>query len=284
MKILITGGGGFIGRNLARLLPQFGHEVYAPTRQELDMCEYGEYRQFLDTHEVDAIVHTAFRGHFSAANTENDLLNNLKMYENLTLCDGNRRPTIIFGSGSEFDRRLPINNAMEAELFDSWPMDLYGLSKNIISRRFMNLSRRPTLEIENPFLLRLFGCFGVDEPEFRFIRRSITRLKEGLPIEIEQDKFMDFFYIEDVANVVDRVIKVQSTDTRHMNLVYPEKRSLSEIAHTICNIMNLPARIDVKNMSMDKPYTGDGQILARQEIPFFGLDDGIRYMVEQLSK
>lgn len=283
MNVLITGGGGFVGRNLAHLLPQYGHTTIAPTRQELDMTNYESYVEYLNRHCPDAIIHTAFKGHFSSQNTESDLVANLTMYETLYLADAYDRPTIIFGSGAEFDRRFSIDNTPEHELFHSYPLDLYGLTKNIISRRFLDGTYEDGTYISNPFLLRLFGCFGDDEPDFRFIKRSILRLKQELPIEIERDKHMDFFYIEDVAAVVDRVITNQETGFRHINLVYENKTSLSQIAKTICKTMNVPERIEIKNIGMDNSYTGDGTLLASQKIDLYGLEQGIARMVHELT-
>lgn len=283
MRVLITGAGGFFGRNLARLLPKYGHTVLAPTRLELDMTKYEDYVAYLNRHCPDAIIHTAFKGHFSAQNTESDMIANLTMYENLYLADSLERPTIIFGSGAEFDRRFPINDAREVELFRNYPLDLYGLTKNIIGRRFLNGTYEDGWDLSNPFLLRLFGCFGADEPDFRFIKRSITRLKQGLPIEIVKDKYMDFFYIDDVAAVVDRVITDQPEDARNMNLVYQKKVLLSDVAKDICRIMGKLDNFYIKNTGLDNPYTGNGIVLAQQGMDLYGLEQGIARMVEELA-
>ena len=58
MKILITGGGGFIGRNLAA---QYGicHQVLAPARAELDLLDAAAVAAYLQHHRCDAVVHAA---------------------------------------------------------------------------------------------------------------------------------------------------------------------------------------------------------------------------------
>ena len=280
MKILVTGGAGFIGSSLAHLLPHYGHETIAPNREQLDMTDFKAYEAFLKKHKPDAIVHTAFKGHFGAQGGETAFVDNLKMYETLWMGDAGL-PTVIFGSGAEFDRRFAIENAAPDRVFDAWPIDLYGLSKNIISRRFMDRNLGDS-ELENPFLLRLFGCFGPDEPEYRFIKRSINRLKQGLPIEIEQDKYMDFFYIDDVAAVINRV--VHETDIfRHMNLTYDKKYKLSQVAELICSIMKVPTNITIVNPDLALPYTGNSTHLSMENIDFYGLEQGIARMVKDLE-
>ena len=281
MKILITGGGGFVGRNLARLLPHFRHETIAPTHQELDMLDFRSYEAFLKKTKPDAIIHTAFKGHFGKQGDAEAFIDNIKMYESLWMADKGK-PTIIFGSGAEFDRRLAIDNVREQKLFESWPVDLYGLSKNIIARRFMDCYANES-EFHNPLLLRLFGCFGSDEPEYRFIKRSILRLKQGLPIEIVQDKYMDFIYIEDVAACVNKVLHLDEDFYRHMNLTYEKKYKLSDIAKIICNIMKVNENIVIQKPGLDLPYTGNGSLIAMENVDMYGLEQGIARMIFDLK-
>lgn len=287
MKVLITGGGGFVGRNVSRCLKQLGHEVLAPTHRELDMTDLHKCMAYFNENKVESIVHTAFKGHFSAANQYQDFLDNIKMFDNLVWLD-DFRPTIIIGSGAEFDRRYSIDCENEDHLFKSWPVDLYGLSKNIISRRALgHTENEEETEIHAPFILRLFGCFGPDEPDFRFIKRSISRLKEGLPIEIQKNKQMDFFFVDDVAAVIHRVISTRTETLRHANLIYQQNRdhkhTLADVGEMICKEMKVLSNIVIKEKEKDHPYTGDGWKLRGEKIKLVGLETGIRRMVQELA-
>lgn len=57
-KILITGSAGFIGRNLEEKL-QEDYEVCAPKRQELDLTDTEQTRQYLQKESVDTVIHCA---------------------------------------------------------------------------------------------------------------------------------------------------------------------------------------------------------------------------------
>lgn len=288
MKILITGGNGFIGRNLKRVLPQYKYEVLAPSRTELDMTDLPALLSYFSKNKVDAIIHTAFKGHFSADNNYGDFIDNIKMFDNLAYCDRNAIPTIIIGSGAEYDRRYSINIADESSIFKSWPIDLYGLSKNIISRRALDTDND---EIGNPFVIRLFGCFGTDEPEYRFIKRSILRLQQGLPIEINKNRNMDFFFVDDVARVIHEIISTNKDVYRNMNMVYYTPRhDLVSVANIICNTMNVNPDIKILSDKIsfvydkDHPYTGDGWKLENEDLNLIGLERGIAIMAEELSR
>ena len=92
---------------------------------------------------------------------------------------------INFASGAEFDRTSAINSNKN-NLLNSYPTDPYGMSKNIISRILQGCI--------NCYNFRVFGVFGIDEDEQRFIKSNIKRYKnkENLPeidtiIELYED-------------------------------------------------------------------------------------------------
>jgi nucleoside-diphosphate-sugar epimerase len=55
MRILLTGGSGFIGRNLVDYLRR-SHEVVAPSRAELDVADPIALDRWFSEHDVDAVV------------------------------------------------------------------------------------------------------------------------------------------------------------------------------------------------------------------------------------
>lgn len=67
-RVLVTGGRGFVGSNLAVHLRAAGHVVHAPTRGELDLRDQAAVERYLRTHGVETIVHGAGRVGGIAAN------------------------------------------------------------------------------------------------------------------------------------------------------------------------------------------------------------------------
>jgi len=275
MNVLITGGAGFIGRNLARLLPKYGHDVYAPSHRYLDLTVFGQLYRAVEEHYTEVIIHTAVAGGTRNVNYE-AFKENMEMFENILNLES-RRPSlqiINIGSGAEFDVRKPIQNIDEMEFLKRWPVDFYGLAKNLIARRLHAES--------NGINLRLFGCFGEDEPDDRFIKRSINRLKKGLPIELFCNKHMDFFYINDVATAVDYYIRNPLKGV--INLVYPEMETLESISYIIQEEMEVISDIlwNFEGGVHPPSYTGNRTLLNETGIQFLGLREGIKRTVQAL--
>src|ERR1019366_10057507 len=88
MRILITGGSGFIGRNLVEQLAST-YEVLAPSSAELDLLKEQEVREYLNTHGFDVIVHAATTRSNRGLGAPADMLDrNCRMFFNLGRNEG----------------------------------------------------------------------------------------------------------------------------------------------------------------------------------------------------
>ncbi len=59
MKLLITGGSGFLGRRTAAYFAQLGWQVFAPAHGQLDITDAGAVRDWFAANRPDAMIHTA---------------------------------------------------------------------------------------------------------------------------------------------------------------------------------------------------------------------------------
>lgn len=59
MKVLVTGGGGFVGRWLGRELQASGHEVTSPPERELDVTDRAGWVRVLQALRPDGVAHLA---------------------------------------------------------------------------------------------------------------------------------------------------------------------------------------------------------------------------------
>ncbi len=61
LRVLVTGGGGFIGSHVVRLAPGFapGAEVLAPLRRQLDLLDSHAVEAWFREHKPDVVIHCA---------------------------------------------------------------------------------------------------------------------------------------------------------------------------------------------------------------------------------
>ncbi len=257
MKILITGGDGFIARNIKKYLSQFDYLIDCFGRGKLDLKSDKLWMR----PDYDVVIHTAIQGGYSKKSgfpTCFDFYDNLYMFENLVSRMKDDCMLINLSSGAEFNKDLKIDNAAANDLYQPFvPKDFYGLAKNIMAKRV--ISR------DNSYNLRLFACFGPDEIPTRFIKSCFTRSH----ITIPENKFFDFFYVNDVARVVkfliDGGVTLRKDQISDINCVYPEKKSLHHVAKIIKEKYRPDLKISVEGND-GLSYTGSANTLKKISI------------------
>lgn len=280
MKIIITGGNGYIARNLKRMFENVGHTVLSPSKFELDMTDLTVVKSYFDINMPDGIIHTAIRGGDRGyEDTPKDFSDNMTMFENLMEASKLEIPIVVYGSGAAFDRRYDINEVEEEDIYKRWPVDLYGLSKNIITRRITSTK----FKYRSIYLLNIFNCFNHDEECTRFIRKSILNIKQGLPIEIYQNKMMDFFYFDDLFTLTEDYLLKPSLNAKVQNAVYKEKLTLVDIGHIIADNMSyMTPKINVNSTVKANSYTGNGCRVNSSGLILMGLENGIKQTIRNL--
>ena len=58
--------------------------------------------------------------------------------------------------------------------------------------------------------IKIFGIFDENELDTRFIKASLKRYIAKEPIQIHQDKVMDFFYMQDLVNVLEHYMSEEN--------------------------------------------------------------------------
>src|SRR5438046_5494367 len=116
MRILLTGGSGFIGRNLSDHLSR-DHNVLAPTHSELDLADNLAVDAWFRAHEVDAVIHSAIRpGHRAAEEPSRQLSTNLRMFFNIAPNRHRFGRLVLLSPSGMYDSRESLLRTTECQL------------------------------------------------------------------------------------------------------------------------------------------------------------------------
>ena len=260
-RVLVTGGSGFIGRNLVEQLSK-KNEISAPGHSELDLSDQRAVESYLKGKDFDVIVHAAGVGVSRRNAGMPDMLGmNLRQFFNIERCSGMFGRLIQLGSGAEYDKSRPLVKVKETEFGKRVPLDDYGFFKYICSRRIESM--------DNAVCLRIFGCYGkYEDYGTRFISNAICNAILGLPITINnRNVFFSYLYVNDLALVIDRFI--QKEPKQKFYNVAPEKAvDLLAIAKKVIGVSGKDLEIDVKNNGLGPEYSADSSRL-KKELPDF---------------
>ena len=269
MNILITGGSGFIGRNLIDHLSE-KDTVLAPRHSELELLDENAVRRFFKKNIVDVVIHSAVKpGHRNAKDFSNQLYSNTRMFFNITRNADRYKKMIFIGSGAVYDMRA-YQQKMKEEYFDtSVPADEHGFSKYIIAKQIE--------QSNNTVELRVFGIFGkYEDYAIRFISNAICKILFDLPITIRQNRRFDYLYIDDLMPVVDHFIGAKGKYTAY-NVTPNDTIDLYAIAEKVKAKSGKDVKIVLAEPGLGPEYSGDNARL-KGEIPgidFTPLDQAI---------
>lgn len=246
-RILLTGAGphGFVGRNLAPALRE-RYAVFTPSSRELNLCDYDQAARYLDEQRIDTVIHSALQSLLHTG-LEDVMLHDLQMFYNLDQLSGQLDRVLYFGSGAEFDKRLPMENIQEEALGRSIPADYYGLEKYIMALR--------ARESRNIYNLRLFGIFGKYEHwQSKFISNLCCKAMYDLPLSIRQNCMFDYLYVDDLAPIVIWFLE-HAPKLHDYNVCTGLPVSLREIADVVLEVSGKTLPIPVAREGWNLPYT-----------------------------
>ena len=215
MKVLITGGAGFIGSHVGRQLLDAGHQVTVVdnlSRGHLDAVDSRACFVRADLADVDALTQT-LAGHDAVIHmaalievnesvsdpllfAENNIVNSVRLAEAMRSAGVNK---IVFSSSATVygvPKRLPILEDDPTIAFNP-----YGATKLAMEACLSAYHFSFGFDV---ILLRYFNPYGPGErhqPESHAIPNFIRAALEGRPIPLywNGEQVRDFIYIDDLA-------------------------------------------------------------------------------------
>jgi len=222
-RILITGGAGFIGSNLAERLMRIGNEVVLLDKENnplnikyfedgleyvcTDVCSHSKVRSLLQENGISGVVHLAAvsRVIWGEEQPKECLRTNVQGTKNLldAIRESGKRPWIIFGSSREVYGE-PIEFPVKED-HPKAPMNIYGRTKlegEKIIREFSKKNR------SHAAILRFSNVYGNERDILdRVIPRFVLSGLKDQPMEIHGgNQFIDFTHINDTVDGIIRTI------------------------------------------------------------------------------
>jgi GDP-L-fucose synthase len=279
-KLLLTGGTGFIGRNILPRLEKY-FEVCAPTRQELDLKDSDAVERYVKDGHFDIIMQGANPNPVkNAACDHADTMfeDSMRIFMNFYNVRQYCGKLFYFGSGAEYNKQMEIKEILEEDAQRSIPKDSYGLAKF-----YMNELARNS---ENVYNLRIFGCYGPYDHESKFLTHVIRCCLAGKDITMRQNCVFDYTQVFDLAEVINLMANTE-LKYHDYNVCTGKPISLLEIAEKIQKEMKANNRIIVENPGLNREYTGSNKRLLDEfgdSLHFTSIEDGIKIQIEHEKK
>jgi UDP-glucuronate decarboxylase len=307
LRVLVTGGSGFIGSHLCRRLLAQGHDVlvadnfYSSTRHNvLDLLD--EPRFELMRHdvtfplyvEVDQIYHLAcpaspvFYQRDPVQTTKTCVHGSINM---LGLAKRLRAP-ILLASTSEVYGNPAVHPQPETYWGNVNPIGIrscYDESKRAAETLFFDYHRQHDLPVK---VARIFNTYGPSmlPNDGRVVSNFIVQALRGQPLTIFGDgsQTRSFCYVDDLVDGLIRLMNTPPGTTGPVNLGNPDEFTVLELAKKVLALTGSNSPIENRPLPSDDPVRRQPDITRARQLlnwtPAIPLDEGLKRTVDYFRR
>lgn len=277
--ILLTGGNGFIGKNIQESFLSEKYEIVAPRSFELNLTDTDQVDAFFRTHTFDVVLHAAAKpGHRNAKDPTNLFYTNIRMFENLARHTDKFGKLINLGSGAIYDIAADNHLVSEDQIGLRCGKDDHSFCKYVVHKRIENLPSAVDLNI--------FGIFGPHEEwEIRFISNAICKTLFDLPITLRQNRRFSYLYVNDLMPILDHFIE-HNVKYKSYNITPDTETELLEAAQVVQKIGGKNNPIHVAKQGYGLNYSGSNARLKAEmgQVTFTPLQVAVMELFEYYKK
>lgn len=303
MRVLVTGGAGFLGSHLCDRLVAEGHDVlcvdnyYTGTKDNIAGL-LGNHRFELMRHdvtfplyvEVDRIYNLACPA--SPIHYQRDPVQTTKTSVhgaiNMLGLAKRVRARILQASTSEVYGDPEVHPQVEEYWGKVNPIGIrscYDEGKRAAETLFFDYWRQHSLEIK---VMRIFNTYGprMHPDDGRVVSNFIVQALRGEPITIYGDgqQTRSFCYVDDLIEGMWRLMESPADFTGPVNVGNPTENTMLELAEAVIRLVGGSSRIEHRPLPSDDPRQRRPDIsLARKELdwePSVALEDGLRETID----
>lgn len=303
MRVLVTGGAGFLGSHLCDRLVAEGHDVlcvdnyYTGTKDNIAGL-LGNHRFELMRHdvtfplyvEVDRIYNLACPA--SPIHYQRDPVQTTKTSVhgaiNMLGLAKRVRARILQASTSEVYGDPEVHPQVEEYWGKVNPIGIrscYDEGKRAAETLFFDYWRQHSLEIK---VMRIFNTYGprMHPDDGRVVSNFIVQALRGEPITIYGDgqQTRSFCYVDDLVEGMWRLMESPADFTGPVNVGNPTENTMLELAEAVIRLVGGTSKIEYRPLPSDDPRQRRPDIsLARKELdwePTVALEDGLRETID----
>ena len=306
-RVLVTGGGGFLGSHLCDRLILEGYEVLCA-----DNFFTGDKRniaQLLDDHrfelvrhdvtfplyvEVDEIYNLACPA--SPIHYQYDPVQTTKTSVhgaiNMLGLAKRTRARILQASTSEVygdPLKHPQEEGYWGHVNPIGPRSCYDEGKRCAETLFFDYHRQHNLKIK---VARIFNTYGprMRPNDGRVVSNFIVQALENKPITVYGDgsQTRSFCYVDEMIEAMIRLMNTTDEITGPINMGNPKEFSIRELAETVIELTGSRSEIVLRPLPSDDPVQRQPDIAMAREVlgwePVEGLRDGLVRTIDYFDR
>lgn len=314
MKILITGGAGFIGVNLSKRLLDQGHYIVCIdnffSSNKGNLLFLKKYSKFeLIEHDIidpldkklsdiqfDEIYHLACpaspqkyqKDHVYTLKVNFEGTLNILNFANVQKEKSKKSPKILFTSTSEVygdPLKTPQDENYRGNVNSHGLRSCYDEGKRVAESLCMNFLRQNGLPIK---IVRIFNTYGpfMDKNDGRAVSNFIMQalMKKDLTVYGDGSQTRSFQYIDDLIDGLISYMELNENFPGPINLGNPEEISIIDLANKIIKLTSSASSINFLELPSDDPLIRNPDIsLANQKLNFkpkVSLEEGLKKTIE----
>ncbi|MFN9403095.1 MAG: UDP-glucuronic acid decarboxylase family protein [Dolichospermum sp.] len=305
MRILVTGGAGFIGSQLMDILMNDGHEVICldnfytgkkhNLRQWLDHPNFELIRHDITEPirlEVDQVYHLACPAspvHYQY-NPIKTVKTNVVGTLNMLGLAKRVKARFLLASTSEVYGDPEVHPQTEDYRGSVNPIGIrscYDEGKRMAETLAFDYHRENKVDIR---VARIFNTYGprMLENDGRVVSNFVAQALRGIPLTVygEGQQTRSFCYVSDLVNGLMRLMNGEHTGP--INLGNPDEYTILELAQAVQNLINPDAEIKFEPLPADDPRRRRPDITKAQTLlnwePTIPLQDGLKLMIEDFRQ
>ncbi len=302
MKILITGGGGFIGSHLAERLLNEGHNViildnfHTGSRDNVRHLLHNDFLEIIRHDvvdiialEVDQIYNLACPAspiHYQRSPMKTVLTSVMGAIHMLSLArDIHAR--VLQASTSEIYGD-PLQHPQREDYWGNvntiGPRSCYDEGKRVAETLFFDYHREAGVDIR---VARIFNTYGSRMCAYdgRVISNFVLQALRNEPITLFGDgsQTRSFCYVDDMVDGLVRLMNCEDF-IGPVNLGNPDERSIKAVAELIVELTSSSSKIEYQSMPQDDPLRRQPDIsLAKKALnwqPGVSLEEGLPKVID----